>query len=93
MSAQLAHFDGATFDAGRDSRRLTNQYHRVLAHLRDGCWHTLADIALATGDPEASVSARLRDLRKPRFGSHTIERQYVERGLFRYRLVKKDLFE
>jgi hypothetical protein len=61
----------------------------VLAFIQDERWHTLSEIAAHTKDPEASVSARLRDLRKPRFGSHTIEREYVERGLFRYRLVKQ----
>ena len=29
----------------------------------DGSWHTLSEIAAATGDPEASVSARLRGFR------------------------------
>ena len=62
---------------------------RILAGMealmkRDG----FATIAEAVGSPEASVSARLRDLRKPAFGGHTVERQYVERGLFRYRVVR-----
>jgi len=39
------------------------------------------------GGSEASVSARLRDLRKAKFGAHTIERQRVSAGLFRYRMV------
>lgn len=93
MSAVLQPRDGATYDHGRDGKRLHHQHHRVLAFMRDGKFHTLAEIAAYTKDPEASVSARLRDLRKPRFGSHEIERLYVERGLFRYRLVtQKDLF-
>lgn len=86
MDQSFPHRDGATFEPGRDARRLAAQHHRVLAFMRDGNWHTLAEIAVYTRDPEASVSARLRDLRKPRFGSHSIERQYVERGLFKYRL-------
>lgn len=78
--------DGATYDHARDGERLHKQHHRVLAALRGGAWWTLRELSAHTGDPEASVSARLRDLRKPRFGSHVIERQYVERGLFKYRL-------
>ena len=78
--------DGETFNYARDARRLAGQHARVLAFMRDGWWHTLAEISERTGDPEASVSARLRDLRKPRFGSHVIEREYVQRGLWRYRL-------
>lgn len=48
---------------------------------------SLAAIAKLTGDPEASVSARLRDFRKLRFGGHTVERRYVEVGLFEYRVL------
>ena len=61
--------------------------------MRDGLEHTLAELHQITKDPEASISARLRDLRKPKFGSHDIQRRYVERGLFVYRLLKRDLFE
>lgn len=86
MSAVLLPRDGETYVHERDGRRLHHQHHRVLAFMRDGRFHTLAEIAAATNDPEASVSARLRDLRKERFGSHVIERLYVERGLFKYRL-------
>lgn len=90
-----ASFDGVTFDPTRDTRRLTAQHHRVKALMRDGRWRTLAEISEATGDPEASVSARLRDFRKTKFGGHGVDRQYVERGLYRYKLVLnlKDLFE
>lgn len=84
--ATVPQRDGKTYNHARDGKRLHMQHHRVLAFMRDGEWHTLAEIACHTRDPEASVSARLRDLRKPRFGSHVIEREYVERGLFRYRL-------
>lgn len=79
--------DGATYQHERDGRRLHAQHHRVLAFIRGGAWHTLAAISKATHDPEASVSARLRDLRKPQFGSYLIERRYVRRGLHEYRLV------
>ena len=85
-SQQVAFRDGKTFDHARDARRLAGQHARVLSFMRSGSWHTLAEIASHTGDPEASVSARLRDLRKDRFGAHNIVREYVERGLWRYRL-------
>lgn len=88
----VMQFDGATFDSQRDGARLTNQHHRVLALMRDGKWRTLAEISLYTRDPESSVSARLRDLRKPKFGGHTVEREYVQSGLHRYRvLVRPEL--
>jgi len=94
LGAVPPHRDGDTFVYSRDARRLAGQHCRVLAFMRDGEWHTLSEIAQATKDPEASVSARLRDLRKPRFGGYQIDREYVERGLFRYRLVQQsNLFD
>lgn len=88
MTLQAAlRFDGPTFDAARDGQRLTEQLHRVKALVRDGQWRTLADIAAQTGDPEASVSARLRDLRKKKFGGHALEKRFVRRGLWMYRVV------
>lgn len=85
--ARLIYRDGVTYDHQRDARRLAAQHNRVLAFMRDGAWHTLGEIAEHTKDPEASVSARLRDLRKPEFGSYKIDRRYVRRGLHEYRLV------
>lgn len=81
--------DGATYDHARDGLRLAAQHQRVLAYMSDGAWHTLGELAKLTGDPEASVSARLRDLRKPKFGNYQVVREYVARGLFRYRLVQQ----
>lgn len=83
----LPHRDGQTYDHARDGLRLAAQHQRVLAYMSDGKWWTLAELAQRTGDPEASVSARIRDLRKPKFGGYKVAREYVERGLFRYRLI------
>ena len=54
--------------------------------MADGQWRTLKEIAAATGAPEASVSARLRDLRNERFGGYAVEREYIGDGLWRYRV-------
>lgn len=78
--------DGATFDAVFDFDRLNAQAKRVFRVMADGEWRTLRELAGATGDPEASVSARLRDLRKPRFGGLTVERRRRGRGLWEYRI-------
>lgn len=84
---QLAiDFDGLTYDHERDYERLSAQLRRVVAVLSDMRWHTLADIAAVTGDPEASISARIRDLRKSPT-AWEVESQYVRRGLWRYRVV------
>ncbi len=75
-----------TYTEERDGARITKQREAVLNLMRDGQWRTLAEISAATGAPEASASARLRDLRKERFGSHTVDRTHVSRGLWRYRI-------
>lgn len=77
---------GVTFDHDRDGARLNKQARAVFREMSDGKWHTLIDLADATGYPEASISARLRDFRKPKFGAHTVEREYLGGGLWMYRL-------
>jgi len=81
-------FSGSTYCPTTDAPRLSRQLDRVRDMMSDGQWRTLAQIATATGCSEASASARLRDLRKARFGGHTVERRRVPggRGLHLYRL-------
>ena len=88
MTQQPLIFDGETIDHERDSQRLGAQLARVKAVMDDGQWRTLAQICACTGDVESGVSARLRDLRKARFGGHTVNRRYIARGTFEYQLVK-----
>lgn len=83
----IATFDGDTYDPERDGVRLTTQMGRVIDVMRDGKWRTLKELADAAAASEASVSARLRDLRKPRFGEQDVEREYVADGVWRYRVL------
>ena len=85
--AILGDRDGSTFDATRDRKRLNKQAQDVFNLMKDGEWRDLSHIALVTDHPEASVSARIRDLRKPKFGGYTVERRRLDGGLFVYRLV------
>jgi len=91
MPEQLeADFDGDTYDREFDHERLGAQMRRVFMLMRDGRWRTLGEIEMMTYDPQASISARLRDLRKEKFGGHTIERQRRgprENGIWEYRLI------
>jgi hypothetical protein len=81
-------FSGDTYEADFDQVRLNRQLAAVLSVVKDGEWRTLRDIAEAIQEPEASISARLRDLRKRRFGRHTVERRRLGKGgTFAYRLV------
>ena len=84
-------FNGSDYSPEYDDARLTGQLRRVYSLMIDGVWRTLQDISLATGDPQASASAQLRNLRKSRFGAHTVNKRSRgdrERGLFEYQLIK-----
>lgn len=83
-------FDGVTYNPSQDYARMNLQQHRVFKLMSDGQWRTLAQIAEGKFS-EAGASARLRDLRKARYGSHTIRRRRVledgrKGGLWEYRL-------
>lgn len=89
-SAPIA-FDGATYDAAADEVRLAGLLEQVFYCMRDRKWRTLAEIrqALCCNAGEASVSARLRDLRKVKFGGHTVNRRRrgeASSGIFEYQL-------
>ena len=82
-------FDGETFVAERDGDRLRCQLVDVRTLMADGEWRTLSEIARECGYPDSSIpgiSARLRDLRKLKFGAHTVERRYLHNGLWEYRM-------
>ena len=81
-----APFDGDDYQDERDRPRLRGQIKRVWNVLQDHTWTTVAEIGSITGDPQPSISAQLRNLRKERFGGHTIERRYVGNGLYEFRL-------
>ena len=77
--------DGTTFDRKRDGARLNAQEKRVFNLMRDGQQRSLREISSITGDPEASVSARLRGFRKM---GYIVEGKYISRGLWHYRLIR-----
>ncbi len=91
-SQMTLDFDGQTYNREHDQQRL----HTLLARVRtymlacDG-WRTLREIqdAISAGS-ETSVSARLRDLRKEKFGGYTVDRRARgdrSDGLFEYRVT------
>jgi len=83
-------FAGATYDAKYDCARLTGQILRIREAMLDGKWRTLPEIENVTGDGQASISAQLRNLRKPAFGSHQVDKRRrgeAERGCWEYRLT------
>jgi hypothetical protein len=97
----MTPFDGDTYDRRQDQGRLLSQLARVRRALLSnrGFWFTLADLSKIAEASEASVSARMRDLRKRKFNSYTIERRRVPggNGLHEYRMppridVQAELF-
>lgn len=80
--------DGDTFDPKVDRRPLNAQAQRVWDSIAGAGWLTLAELAADTGDPEASISARLRDFKKPRFGAHAVDKRRRDGGrVYEYRLI------
>lgn len=88
------HFNGPDYEPQLDFFRLKKQHERVRDLMLDGVWRTLYEIFNETGDPPASISAQLRHLRKPRFGSFIVEKRrrgIRENGLFEYRLTRNEV--
>ena len=84
------HRDGETYVRSFDYARLNRQARVVWDVMDDSKWRTLREIADSCSEPEASISARLRDFRKEKFGGHDVERRRRgggEKGLFEYRLL------
>ena len=79
---------GPAYDEKLDGPRVKNQLERIRDYMLSVEWKALHPIAEATGDPESSVSAQLRHLRKERFGSYIVEKKRGARGLWHYRLLR-----
>ena len=69
-----------------DKSRLMPQLERVKKFMLRGRWVTLAQITKGTGAPEASASARLRDLKN---NGLRVEKKRVKNGngLYVYRMI------
>lgn len=84
---------GPAFDKAKDGERLATQRGTIRELMLDGKWRTLFEIAEKTEQPEASISAQLRHLRKEEFGSYTVEKRRRAGGLWEYRVFKPKLVE
>lgn len=84
MTQASFQFSGPTLTQA-DSKRLGVQLEKVRALVIQSGWLTLGQIARITGYPEASVSARLRQLRSL---GHVVDRRRVPdaNGLWEYRV-------
>jgi hypothetical protein len=91
---QLAlRFDGPTYVAALDRVSLTSELHAVYAVMKDGQWRTPAEIVAAISTPgrpwsDSSVTARLRDLRKKRFGGFDVPTRRRTDRVHEYRVAE-----
>lgn len=84
-------FDGSDYKPELDQKRLTGQLQKLFSLMKDGTFRTLSEIERFTGIPQASASAQLRNLRKPRFGAFTVtkrRRGEGSAGLYEYQVTK-----
>lgn len=89
-------FDGKTFDQKRDGKRLLTQQKAVERLMQDGYWRTDEEVQAGIRKVYGvvgklpSVSARVRDLRKPKHGGYEIARRHragAPSGVNEYRMV------
>jgi DNA polymerase-3 subunit epsilon len=91
-------FDGETYDCNLDKERLSSQLERTKDIMFDGNWRTLSELRIAIEkvfdkhDTEAALSARLRDLRKDKFGAHKVvsRRRKEFSGLWEYKVESNE---
>jgi|TARA_R110000782_G_scaffold7847_14_gene26063 hypothetical protein len=86
----MEKFDGSDYTPEKDDERLDKQIDRVKKACRYGIPMSLAAIAKETGDPEASISAQLRHLRKAKHGAHTVNKIHISHGLYLYQVTLND---
>jgi hypothetical protein len=90
-------FDGDDYVADRDNARLTNQIDKVRMYSSEnnaGIYRVneclVKQIAADLKQPEPSVSAQIRNLRKDRFGARTVNREYRGNGCYAFKLEPKE---
>lgn len=84
---------GPAYDEKIDGKRIKKQHEVIrdfmLRHWNH--WHTLGYLSLTLDYPEASISAQLRHLRKPKFGGYIVEkRRRAGSGTWEYRVRRPD---
>jgi hypothetical protein len=84
------HFDGDTYDPAKDHKRLSSRLEAVKRVAVGTGWWTVPELAKQVGGSETGTSARLRDLRKDKFGGYCVECRRVEGGVWEYRVHDKE---
>ncbi len=84
----MARDMGTAYSERIDGPRIHKQHEDIRDYMLARDWKTLAEIKNALGYPESSISAQLRHLRKPQFGSYEVEkrRRTPKGGTWEYRV-------
>ena len=88
------NFDGATIEKADEGRLFTQLTAVEDFMVGQEWWRTLFEIRAnlkaryGVMASEASISARLRDLRKAKHGSYRVERRKCAKGLWEYRVLE-----
>lgn len=96
FSAPKPNFDGQTFEDKLDGPRLTAQLDRVREYMLAifPAWKSKYEISLALEQlygekfPTQSIGARLRDLRKRKFGTYIVDKKRRTNGTWEYLVYK-----
>ena len=97
LTGEPPDFKGSDYVPELDRVRLTGQLLRVFEYMSNGKWRTLREIGDAINEPEASISAQLRNLKKDgmnkqnvNYGGHEVpkrRRGNKKSGLWEYKLI------
>jgi len=88
--SNLYDFDGKDYKKDRDQVRLSSNLDILREYMEGRGALTINQIIEGTGlKSHTGVSASIRELRKPRHGSRTVERNYISNGLYSYQLMPK----
>ena len=82
---------GPDFEFSKDGHRILKQHEIIRDFMLDGKWRTLRELSVNLGYPEASVSAQLRHLRKPRFGCYVVKKRRKTLGTWEYQVLTPGL--
>lgn len=70
-----------------DMSKLPSKHDKVLDVMKGGELFTVDQLVDATGFLPTSVATMVRNLRKPQYGGHTVERVHLGNRLYAWRLV------
>ena len=84
-----AQFGAVLPDDPKIKKRASTQRIQLFYRMKGGSYWTLEELSSMTGIFVQSVSARLRDFRKPQYGGHTVVKKMLNEGVWQYKLIPR----